>query len=241
MLDRNATAAGCFVQLNNVKAKESWRKYSKEILTSVSAEILSRNIHNRELRMICDIPSLQSRGGASIWNDGLKECVENGFEWIHFPFSPPIGVDYSRPRSQKVGNIIVKEKNIANALEQEKAFYGHFQEFASYTSHWGVTSPFYWDSSNQQWEFKGRNISQNLATSSDSLSIFRCVSKILTVMLFLRLEELGLMSIDDQVKSIEPHFVTWRHIFTNTAGMMEVWLARNSITRTHFGIMLKNL
>ena len=49
--------------------------------------------------------------------------------------------------------------------------------------------------------------------------IFRCVTKILTILLFLRLEEMNLLSIDDiiEAESSSGRNVTWKHIFSNTA------------------------
>ena len=52
---------------------------------------------------------------------------------------------------------------------------------------------------------------------TEQIFIFRCITKMLTVMLFLRLEEMGKLSIDDEIEGL-PHRVTWRHVFSNTAG-----------------------
>ena len=47
--------------------------------------------------------------------------------------------------------------------------------------------------------------------------VFRCVTKILTIMLFLRLEEMSLLSIDDIIEAGSGRNVTWKHVFSNTA------------------------
>jgi len=47
--------------------------------------------------------------------------------------------------------------------------------------------------------------------------VFRCVTKILTILLFLRLEEMSLLSIDDIIEAGSGRNVTWKHVFSNTA------------------------
>jgi hypothetical protein len=220
MRDKKVMLTGCFVQLNNAHTRESWNYYSKQI--NVPTAIVSKRMH-QSLKIICDVPRPQNTPETAIWNDGLIQCIENGYEWIHYPFSP-FDADHSSPQSPKVIQTITNEKSVEMALQDEKSRYGKLQEFSTYKSQWGVTSPFYWKSIDQQWEFNGHNIvsQRPLSQMSSSLSIFRCVSKILTVMIYLKLEELGLLRIDDQVEGSlldSGSSVTWRQIFTNTAGI----------------------
>jgi hypothetical protein len=88
-------------------------------------------------------------------------------------------------------------------------------------SHWGVTSLFDWKPHQQHCWFVGGK-QQNIAVQAvpnNSDNIFRCATKILAVMLFLRLEELGLLFIDDVINRL-PYKVARRHVFSNNASIM---------------------
>lgn len=217
MLEKKLIPAGCFVQLNNVHMQDSWNYYSMKI-TNVPPSNVLKNLP-QSFKIICDIP--QQTGTVVMWNDGLTQCIENGYKWMHSPLSPT-KADQSLPQNPEIIQTLSNEKSVIKALQEEETYYGTRSEFPTYRSHWGLTSPFHWKSFDQQWEFNGHILSPRSVSELDSsLSIFRCVSKILTVMLYLKLEELGLLRMDDQVEAAvldSGSSVTWRQIFTNTAG-----------------------
>ena len=84
--------------------------------------------------------------------------------------------------------------------------------FREYVSHWGMISPYNWKPRRQQWSFNGnehKHIEDMTLSNNANKHVFCCVTKIITVMLFLRLEELGLLSMNDTICGL-PHKVTWQ-------------------------------
>eukprot|EP00957_Ditylum_brightwellii_P206012 15346427-Ditylum_brightwellii.AAC.2 len=161
MLDKDVIPAGCFVQINNSYTEKSWKYYSEMInLPFATSNKLPENF-----RIICDIPRPQNKPGTAIWNDGIIQCVENGYEWIHFPFSPT-KANYAMVYNKEIFQSLADQSNIINALEEEKSHYGEKPEFFTYKSHWGATSTFYWKPFEQQWEFNGLVLSQRSVSGS---------------------------------------------------------------------------
>jgi len=216
---KGANLAGCFVVEGHDGVAESWRNVSETMLIPPSLATLNGE------KLICDVPRKQDHPDASIWRSGLVSCVENGYDWIHYPLPVSSKADHSTPSSSMLASVGPESgtliENSLVALNTTKLKSSVVSAWHEYVSHWGVTSPFDWNPNQQQWTFIGQkqqNVSAQIALNNND-NIFRCVSKILTVMLFLRLQELGLLSIDDEISGLL-HKVTWRQIFTNTAGIL---------------------
>uniref|UniRef100_A0A7S1FN09 Beta-lactamase-related domain-containing protein n=1 Tax=Corethron hystrix TaxID=216773 RepID=A0A7S1FN09_9STRA len=218
--------AGCFVQNNNADIERSWKHIFKNITSSGVMNIAVPLANN--LRIICDVPRKQEVGNPAMWKDGLVSCVENGFDWIHFPFAPS-KADTTVPFSSTIGSILSHGSEVETILskskdalaQSSKTDFGTIDSnqttWDNYVSHWGVTSPFFWKPEDQKWSFTGQSMS---SPPEAKTGIYRCVTKILTIMLFLRLEEIGLLSVDDKVTGLANDItVTWRQVFTNTAGV----------------------
>lgn len=219
----NVRLAGCFVQINNGDVERSWEHISK---STSFATMNSISVPSNDLKIICDVPIKQKARSPAMWRAGIVSCVEKGYDWIHFPLAPS-KADFAVPLSSTVGTILPGASEVEYVLSKAKLFYADVKKaglgvislqtmFDSYVSLWGITSPFHWKPEQQQWSFAG----QNMNTKNDKLGIYRCITKILTVMLFLRLEEIGLLNVDDRVPGLGNDVdVTWRQIFTNTAGV----------------------
>ena len=206
--EQGTNLAGCFVIQGHVGVTESWQTISRKL--NITKSLRS----TKHTKLICDVPREQTHPDSSLWKDGLIRCMENGYEWIHYPFPVASTADYSLISKSMIAAIVPDGRLIEAALS---SFYEKSQKSESlqYISHWGVTSPYNWRPHQQQWSFVGDGQFQ-LASENDNT--FRCVTKILTVMLFLRLEEIGLISIDDAI--VGPiHKVTWKQVFSNTAGI----------------------
>lgn len=219
---------GCFVIKDNTGVTKKWDQMFK------AYEIEDVLYSNKDLKLICDVPSTSAHQKTrSLWRDGLVSCVEDGYDWIHHPFPVTPKVDSQEMMHFSVMDAIeIDGTLIANALSVfkrkhtgKKEYQIVEQKFPEYTSEWGLTSPYIWEPREQHFLFvgdhqqdqKGYDHSVSLSHSNDRE--FRCVTKILTVMLFLKLEEIGLLSIDDTVYDLNSqNNVKWSHIFTNTAG-----------------------
>ena len=207
--------AGCFVNEGHVGVTKSWHDLSTKI--NVTKTLVSME----DMKFICDVPREQTLPDTNLWKNGLVSCVEDGYDWIHYPFPVATKADYSLPSSSVLnsfvldGTTVIKTSLLAINLKRSSVF----QE---YLSHWGITSPYNWKPHRQHWSFVGEKDQHNIAVQAvpnkNNKHVFRCVTKILTVMLFLRLEELGLFSVDDAIGSLE-HKVTWKQVFSNTAGV----------------------
>ena len=213
--------AGCFVIENHNGLKESWKTLSRRLNTSKSLVHLPHGT-----KIICDVPREQKKPDLNFWKQGLIDCVEGGYEWIHAPFPVGSRANYSPIASKSMFSVSdLKEDLVQFTLSSYILKSNKSGQLFKYRSHWGITSPYNWLPHQQQWSFIGFNRSESRHTSMDNKLVFRCVTKILTVMLFLRLEELELVSVDDII--VGPvHNVTWKHLFTNTAGVDGSYVGR---------------
>jgi hypothetical protein len=216
--EKNTHLAGCFVIEGDIDITRSWQELSdKSQITNTLASM-------KDVKLICDVPRKQLHPDVSLWKNGLVMCVEDGYDWIHYPFPVSSKADNSMPSSSVLTSIVLDETlfkdSFFHALDLTRSKSHIVSAWQDYVSHWGITSPFDWKPHQQHWLFVGEQQQDIMvqAVLNKSKNIFRCVTKILTVMLFLRLEELGLLSIDDAINNL-PYKVTWRHVFTNTAGV----------------------
>ena len=230
--DQGGRLGGCFIIEGHAGVAKKWEDASREYN-------LQKTLRSsfEDLKLICDVPREQAQPDTSLWRNGLVSCVEDGYDWIHHPFPVAPKADYSRGMASfsVIDSTIIDETLVADALSVLK---GHLHQkpqnvssqFPNYESKWGVTSPYFWKPQDQHFLFLGdrqRPETSDASTFSSQSNDheFRCVTKILTVMLFLRLQEMGLLSIDDVVAGSGSKYgytyqnqVTWKHIFTNTAG-----------------------
>ena len=214
---KGANLAGCFVVEGHDGVAESWRNVSETMQIPTSLAIL------KDEKLICDVPRKQDHPDSSIWRNGLVTCVESGYDWIHYPLPVSSKADHSMPSSTMLASVGPESGTLIGnslaSLDTKTMKLSAVSAWHEYVSHWGVASPFDWNPNQQQWSFIGQkqqNVTAQIALNNSD-NIFRCVAKILTVMLFLRLQELGLLSIDDEISGLS-HKVTWRQVFTNTAG-----------------------
>lgn len=206
--------AGCFVVDNHSDIQESWKTLSQNLNMTKSLAPLPY-----ETKIICDVPREQIKPNLHFWKREFIACVENGYEWIHTPFPVGSKSNYSPSASSTFFSVNDRNGDIIQSILS--SYIQNSQSsilLLEYESHWGITSPYNWLPRKQQWSFIGSNKTNSQIVSNDKMHIFRCVTKILTVMMFLRLEELELVSLDDLIVGA-PHNVTWRQVFTNTAGI----------------------
>jgi hypothetical protein len=211
--DQGTYIEGCFVIQGHVSVDTSWHNAERELNISKTF----RNTNG--IKLICDVPREQAHPDTRLWKKGLVSCVEDGYDWIHQPFPVASEADYSVMSNSMLASITLDSSLIANKLsvfsESQQASRLR-SKFQGYVSHWGVTSPYHWKPHQQRFSFVADRQSSSLTLQSSG-HMFRCVTKILTVMLFLRFEEIGLLSIDDTISSSVPK-VTWKQVFSNSAG-----------------------
>lgn len=211
--EKGSKIAGCFVITGNNDVTKSWQRLSQYFSTNSTFTSVKNE------KRICDVPKSQTRPNTSLWKNGIVSCVEEGYDWIHHPFPVNYKADHS-VLSRPVFTPIINDRALIRDTIVSTNVARSSTEFKNYMSTWGITSPYHWQPANHEWSFVGHAIQNksNNNTPGDH-HIFRCVTKIITVMLFLRLEELGLLSIDDAIEGL-PHTtkVTWKQVFSNTAG-----------------------
>jgi hypothetical protein len=211
--DQGTHIEGCFVIQGHVSVATSWRNAERELN-------ISKTLRNTQgMKLICDVPREQAHPDTRLWKKGLVSCLEDGYDWIHQPFPVASEADYSAISNSMLASITVDGTLMGNKLSVFSVMQLGPQlrsKFQNYVSHWGVTSPYHWEPHKQHFSFVGDRQSSSMSSQSNG-HIFRCVTKILTVMLFLRFEEIGLLSIDDTISSSVTK-VTWKQVFSNTAG-----------------------
>ena len=209
----NKEIAGCFVVMNHARIAESWN-----LFVQAHAVPLNIDMHvSQHQKAICDVPRKQREPDIRLWREGFISCVAEGFDLVHHPFHVPVASDFEvLPMLEAVPGF---EKEVFQTIQSHLTAAMKDKIWYQYSSHWGYASPSDW-SRRQDWWFQGNK--KMLSAPSEVAgegAIFRCVSKVLVVMLFLRLEELGVLKLDDIVVAEERVYnVTWRHIFSNTAG-----------------------
>lgn len=220
----NIRLAGCFVIENQIDISTSWNAMSKEYNSAIAIPPAPK-----DFKLICDVPRKQELPDTRLWKQGLVDCIENKFDWIHHPF----------PVSAKSKHVLQSMSSVAASKKFKDTVQSSLAEFGSklvslkaegklqadlhtgwenYASYWGTASPFSWTKQDQELRSVASEVYADESTDKHNF-VFRCVSKILTVMLFLRLEELGLLSISDEIQGLH-HKVTWEQVFSNTAGDM---------------------
>lgn len=212
--DQGKRIGGCFVILSHAGVSTSFHNAERELNIRKTLQSIG------EIKLICDVPREQAHPNTRLWKKGLVSCVEDGYDWIHHPFPVASEADYSVISNSMLASIVLDGNLIANNLQSFSVtqLRPHLRsKFQGYKSHWGVTSPYYWKPHQQEFSFVG-NMQSTSMTSKNKGHVFRCATKILTVMLFLRFEEMGLLSIDDTIVTLANN-VTWKQVFSNTAGI----------------------
>ena len=180
--EKDAHLAGCFVIKGDIDVARSWKDLSERItITKTLASM-------KDMKLICDIIGTQVHPDTSLWKNGLVSCVEDGYDWIHYPFPVSSKADHSIPSSSVLTSIVLDGTLIKTSLPAVNLKRPNSQVVSAwqeYLSHWGVTSPFDWKPHQQHWSFVG-GTQQNTAVQvvlNNSDNIFCCITKILTVML----------------------------------------------------------
>jgi hypothetical protein len=232
----NVTFGGCFILQDDESIMKNWQELATTMFHSSKLTISLQN----HVKVICDVPRKQEHPNTKLWSDGLSTCVENGYQWIHHPFPISSSLSSSIPnfdmppsflsKTSLVNQSIIEKfmtmekSNLEQTSKKNSLTKQALSKWDNYISHWAVTSAYDWRAMNtKKWSFSGNkdittsDYHQNLNQQNQDKLIFRCVSKILTVMLFLRLEEENILSIDNLIMGI-PYNVTWKQVFSNTAG-----------------------
>jgi len=227
---QNKLLAGCFVELHHEPLTAHWDAFAERyaIDTTTASVDMTDTQQEKPLQILCDTPRKLS--SAQMWGASYMECVEEGFDMVHHPFrvaSSAAAAPTRQAVSADTGTIVPLLTNIPDFHELARTkIQEAIDEFWTRTktrrklvelSQWGVASPYDW-SNRRSWWLRNSTVipadsMTNVLHRTDAL--FRCISKVLTIMLYYRLQELGQINLDD---SVPPHHnVTWRNIFTNTA------------------------
>ena len=204
----NRNILGCFVVLEHERMQQSWESFVAANNVTLDAPV-SRDFDNQ---IICDVPRKQAQPDSLIWKEGFSHCVSEGYDMVHHPFSFPLKNDLAVP---PVAIPRLEENALATITSHLAVLSGNRHHF---TSHWGYALSSDWSNRRDWWFEDDRMVSSKRPWRSNTSPYF-CLSKVFTVMLFFRLEELNLLHLDDVVVANETtHNATWRYIFTNTAG-----------------------
>jgi len=206
----NKGIAGCYV-FRSQGLDDAWKTFLED--HSLPAVLEMARVAVKPLRIICDVPG--GRGGLASFRQNFQQgklasCALNGFEWVHFPFPISSYMDALGPPTElfkKASNTIqtyLREKMKADQNVKAKAF-------STYSTLWAVGSSYDWSHRSDS-AFVGA-VRMLPTSDTPALGRFRCITKILVVMLALRLQELNLLRLGDTVS--QGHQFTWYQIFSS--------------------------
>jgi glycerophosphoryl diester phosphodiesterase len=230
----NKHVLGCFIIMDHKPTQKSWEEF-------VDSNKLSLNVDGMPppklkslppVTVICDVPRKQANPQPSLWQTSHIACIEAGFRYIQHPWHVPMQADFS-PLPSGLEEIFpeihsrLNESIIPTRLRLAMVGSGGMDPvWSTYVSHWGFTYQSDWQNRHAAW-FQGADIANRSISSSEETAVFRCISKVLVAMLLLRLEELGLMNLDDPVPLINEGLgektprPTLRYVITNRAATVE--------------------
>jgi len=214
--------AGCFVIMNHARLSESWNSFRKKHNVPFTIPTSSAS-PSPAIKMICDVPRKQKFPDTSLWPDGLTSCMLNGFDFVHHPFalggegaagSNAFASFYSPATHSTFVGII--ESRLGDYRRLRAHWHAGKPPVGGrdYISRWGIGSAYHMPFNPHNCLLNGTKSFSNSPEITPILHSFRCVSKLLVVMLFLRLEEHGLIQLDQ--KPIGKPF-SWQQIFSNNA------------------------
>lgn len=213
---------GCFISLNNPTMDETWKIFCER--HEIYSDSAPKPGHNSIYKYICDVPCKLQRPEMDVgfWRRGFIECVNSGFEYIHFPF--PISPSNIESKANPATPTFPPNNN--HAVDIIKFHIGNNKKrrgWRKYASIWGIGNSDNWEAI-EKWPFGGNTfLGREVKTNLKKLNTiaFTCVSKVLVVMLSLRLEELGMLKIDDPITSSSDNSckrknnISLRTIFSN--------------------------
>ncbi|CAB9523337.1 expressed unknown protein [Seminavis robusta] len=225
----NKNVLGCYIHMNDRNMAISWSVFQSKNAVSVNVGRFPSQ-KKRSLpaaKVICEVPTPgQSTSiNRTFWQMKHIECIEEGFEFIAHPWRIPMAADFSPLPSgfESFATAIesqLKETIIPSRLQDTMNSNATTRPtWSKYISHWGFTHLSDWDNRQEVW-FEGDVQAKRSMSSDEDSAVFRCITKVLVTMLLLRLQELGLMSLDDRVPTGQESSSTptWRNILSNTAG-----------------------
>jgi glycerophosphoryl diester phosphodiesterase/CubicO group peptidase (beta-lactamase class C family) len=231
----NKHVLGCFIIMDHKPTLKSWEEF-------VDSNKLSLNVNRMPppklqtlppATLICDMPRKQVTPQPSLWQTSHIACIEEGFRYIQHPWQVPMQADFSRLPSglEEDFSEIQSQLNksiIPTRLRDTMIGKGEMDPgWNTYVSHWGFTYQSDWENRHTAW-FQGASIANRSISPGEEAAVYRCAGKTLVAMLLLRLEELGLVNLDDPVPLVKDGIVdtmtrrpSLRHVLSNRAATLE--------------------
>ena len=231
----NKKILGCHVELEDTAMTKKWASFVES--NKITVDVLGMQTSPSkaafpkfpEAKAICDVTRKQTSPNRTFWKTSHIACVEEGFFYIMHPWSIPMNADFfslpsgmeevfSKIQNRMMKTIVPSQLTVAMNVTDPV--------WSEYLSHWSLTHLSDWSNRRDDW-FQG-NIAVKKPASEAGFFTFRCATKLLVSMLYLRLGELGYASLDDVVGlstvdspttgNKSTHTLTWRHVLANTAG-----------------------
>jgi len=209
---RNKNILGCYVDMNNALLVKNWDSFIAN--NGVQLDVLGMPTSPSKpsfptLKAICDLPKKPSSPNQTFWKRSHIACVEEGYEEIVHPWSIPMNADFFTLSSGMEETL----PSIQNYL-----FYTILPKHLPSTTkpfHWSLSHLSDWSNRRNQW-FQGNTALSKGPTENDETFSFPGITKLLIHILLLRLEDLGLVNLDELVPlqtetdvSTTKH--SWRH------------------------------
>jgi len=226
----NDNVLGCYVGLDNPRLAQDWEKIAHK--NNITVDVVGMPQPVKEfpaIKAICDMPQHppSPEHARRLWKTSHIQCIEDGFEHIVHPWYIPMYADFSRlpsgleAFSPEIGTQLLK--SIIPARLQERVDLTD-PLWANYTSHWGFTHLSDWYTLHTGW-YQGDQSRKKPPSKASEMARFGHITQLLTVLLFLRLEELGYSMLDSPVTGVDRESytkggkepTTWRHVFSRTA------------------------
>ncbi|CAB9515413.1 expressed unknown protein [Seminavis robusta] len=234
----NQNIRGCFVIQKHENIAASWREFTKE--NSINRferprmQTDMRMESQQRLKYICDVPRKQSFVNPSLWAKEYVRCVEDGFDYIHDPFPPPSSVLEAAMEEQEQSPRPISSIQDFGTLAR-RIIQRHLQRNQTNPRgnpqliHWGFGTAT--DEIEYQWFAGSQMIKQSDGTTllTKENRNMRCITKVLSVMLFLKFQEMGYLNINDKIVDGDnnTHPMTFRHVFSNVGGSNGTIIGKN--------------
>jgi len=211
---------GCFVHINGSTMNQSGQVFHQRIEMASKLGKLEENSYHLSI-----IPRILNTTPKTIrlWRKAFIEGVKSGFGFIPFPFS--ICREIKRREDSDTPHFSHTKSRLVDVIKSHIENATKSDGWETYSSSWGIGNMQDWDSI-ENWRFNGTKLlgREARSTSNISPSTFRCISKVLVVMLFLRLEELDMADITEPLPlklpnrwGIPARIPSLKNIFTNQA------------------------
>jgi len=214
--------AGCFVIMNHTRLFENWKLFVKK--HHVPLYIPTSSVFpSSAIKMICDVPRKQIFPDKRLWSDGLTSCMLNGYDFVHHPFAlggeEATGSNYFAllfSPSMHDTFLGIIESQLGENQNPRSHWHADQPPVGGrvYISRWNIGSAYHIPFKPHNFWFKGTEFIPISSEITPTMHSFRCISECLVVMLFLRLEELSLIQLDEQPTG---RTFSWQQIFSNKA------------------------